>query len=62
MLLAGCLLTLGSCASRTQIAVTDGGCVEFDRITFDRLKDTTETIAQVKQYDARRDAVCGEGK
>ena len=62
MLLAACLLTTAACASRTQIAVTNGGCLVFDRLTFDRLHDTDETIAQVKQYDARRDAICGQGK
>ena len=60
--LAACLLMTGACASRTPTLVINGGCVEFDRLTFDRLKDTDDTIAQVKKYDARRDAVCGEGK
>lgn len=56
------LLTMQACAAPTPTLVINGGCVEFDRLTFDRLKDTDDTIAQVKKYDARRDAVCGEGK
>lgn len=37
-------------------------CLAFDRITFDRLADTTETIARIKVYNAQRDALCGVGK
>lgn len=53
------LLLLGC---QTQTAVTDAACVEFPRMTFDRLNDTVPTIDQVKSYDARRDALCGVGK
>lgn len=60
-------LILAGCVTQTPIAETkpvqtDSGCVAFARITFDRLHDTTDTIAQVKAYDAARDAVCGKGK
>lgn len=61
---------LQACATPTQIAGTDPaplpapdtGCIEFPRLTFDRLNDTLPTIAGIKAYDARRDAVCGAGK
>lgn len=53
---------LTACASPRPTVVTDAGCVVFPRLTFDRLKDTDATIAQVKAYDARRDAVCGTGQ
>lgn len=60
LLLSASLLT--SCANRPPTVVTDAGCVTFKRLTFDRLKDTDQTIEQVKAYDARRDAICGEGQ
>lgn len=34
-------------------------CTVFKIITFDRLKDTEDTIRQVKDSNARRDALCG---
>jgi hypothetical protein len=57
------LLILQACASQAPIpATSDAGCIEFPRLTFDRLADTLPTIAQIKAYNARRDAVCGPGK
>lgn len=53
---------LADCASQAPIPATDAGCIEFPRLSFDRLADTLPTIAAVKAYDARRDAVCGPGK
>lgn len=53
---------LPACAHQNPTPVTDGACVVFPRLTFDRLEDTLDTIVQVKAYDARRDAVCGAGK
>lgn len=58
-LLTLCLTT--ACASPPQTPVTSA-CTAFPRITFSRLKDTEETIRQVKAYDAGRDAICGKGK
>lgn len=66
-------LSLILCACQTQTAATkpvvdvrtvqtDTGCTAFARITFSRLKDTAETITQIKAYDAARDAVCGKGE
>ena len=62
-----CLSMTAACARQTPTVVTSvaapaDGCVAFKRLTFSRLHDTDETIAGVKQYDARRDAVCGAGK
>lgn len=54
-------ISLSACQSAPTI-MTDAGCVTFPRLTFDRLKDTAETIEQVKAYDARRDAICGKGE
>lgn len=62
LLIALPTLTLGACASPTQTVVTDTGCLAFSRATFDRLNDTLPTITWVKDYDARRDAICGVGK
>ena len=60
--------TLTACVSRPQTAGTNApaatniGCLEFTRGTYSRLKDTLETIAWVKSYNAARDKVCGVGK
>lgn len=43
-------------------AQTDVGCSAFPRLSFDRLYDTLPTIAGIKGYDDKRDAVCGKGK
>ena len=66
------IATLTACAAQTPTPGTEAvapakpepatGCAAFARITFDRLKDTDETIRQVKAYDAARDAICGVGK
>lgn len=61
------LLTLTACATPTPTPVTsappvDLACSEFPRMTFDRLKDTDATIAEIKAYDAGRDKLCGVGK
>ena len=70
------LLILAACANQTPTAVIDArsneataaqapptaACVAFARLTFDRLKDTPETIVQIKAYDAARDALCGKGQ
>ena len=60
-------LTLAACATPIPIPVTEAppvdlACSEFPRLTFDRLKDTPETIVQIKAYDAGRDKLCGSGK
>jgi hypothetical protein len=60
-------LTLQACATPTPIPVTsappvDLACSEFPRLSFDRLNDTLQTIAQIKAYDAGRDKLCGVGK
>ena len=56
---------LTACAAQTLIAGTspkvNAGCLEFPRMTYDRLNDTLPTIAQIKAYDAARDAICGKG-
>lgn len=58
------LLILAACASRTPTPVIDGAasaCVEFKPITFDRLKDTEETIREVKDHNAAWTALCAAG-
>lgn len=55
------LFILTACAHQIPTPATDG-CVAFARLSFSRLHDTTETIQQVKAYDAARDAICGKGK
>lgn len=65
LILLSCALQTPTPATSADTAagvVTDTGCVAFARLTFDRLKDTDETIRQIKAYDAARDAVCGGGK
>ena len=71
---ATCLLILAGCAHQTPTAARKlpvwgastwsplSGCEAFPRLTFDRLADTLPTIAGVKAYNAKRDAVCGVGK
>jgi hypothetical protein len=70
------LLTLTACAheiptlaTRTEVAAAPAApppapsaCTAFPRITFSRLHDTAETVAQIKAYDAGRDVLCGKGK
>ena len=64
-LIAALIPILAACATQTPIAETNtppaSACAAFSRITFDRLKDTDDTIKQVKAYDAARDALCGKG-
>lgn len=36
-------------------------CVAFKPITFDRLKDTDETIREVKDYNAAWTSLCAAG-
>ena len=63
-------LSLAGCAHQTPTLATkpvaapayNAGCLEFPRLSYDRLFDTAPTIEQVKQYNAARDAVCGVGK
>lgn len=68
LLIGPLLLIPAACASPIQtpaISLSSQvpiACTAFSRISFDRLKDTDETIRQVKAYDAARDAVCGKGK
>lgn len=66
--------TLAACAHRTPTAALDAprwgqttftanaGCAAFPRLSYDRLADTLPTIAGIKGYDDRRDALCGVGK
>lgn len=42
--------------------VVSNGCTAFPRITYSRKLDTDETIKQVREYNAARDAICGAGK
>lgn len=58
-LLTLCLIAVSGCQTPTPVT---SACTAFPRITFSRLKDTEETIRQVKAYDAGRDAICGKGK
>ena len=60
VLLTLCLFPLTGCQMR--IVEIDSACTAFNRITFDRLKDTDDTIRAVKSYNAGRDAICGKGK
>lgn len=66
LLIGPLILILTACATPTPIPATNtppaSACAAFARISFDRLKDTDETIRQVKAYDAARDALCGKGK
>lgn len=64
LLMSGLLGTLAACANQTPSAGTDLGsrplfCSEAKPIIFSRLKDTTETLAQVKAYDAVGMRLCG---
>lgn len=52
------LLILAACVTPTQTAVPDSACLTFKVIQFDRLNDTLETIAQVKEHNAAWRALC----
>lgn len=53
---------LAACATPAPTVATSSGCIDFARLTYDRLNDTLPTIAQVKTYDDQRDKLCGAGK
>jgi hypothetical protein len=63
LLIAALCGTLTACASPTRTPVTSGAvaCMAFKPITFDRLKDTDETIREVKDYNAAWTALCAAG-
>lgn len=56
--------TLGACAPKMNSVGIDAGsrplfCSEASPIVYDRLKDTLETISQVKAYNAVGVRLCG---
>lgn len=64
LLLIGTLsLTLAACAPPIPTPETKASvvCVAFKPITFDRLKDTDETIREVKDYNAAWVSLCAAG-
>ncbi len=74
-LLVSTLLLINACATQAPIAgtspvwgktafvaaPTDVVC-SLPRLTFDRLKDTLPTIAEIRDQNAKRDKLCGAGK
>lgn len=71
LLTLGMLLSLTACGTLSSTPVsptpTQGistaypkvACLVWKTITFDRLKDTTETILEVKAGNVAREAYCG---
>lgn len=62
MLLSGiCAITLSACAHLTPTPVSDApsaACSTFRLVSFDRLKDTEETIIQIKAHNAAWRCLC----
>lgn len=59
------LLTLGllaACQTTPGTATTDDVCLIWDDITYSGSGDTSLTIEQVRELNARRDAYCGARK
>jgi hypothetical protein len=64
LLLTGSLLislTLTACQTPTPVTSAGSVCTAFKPITFDRLKDTDETIREVKDYNAAWTSLCAAG-
>lgn len=64
LLLIGTLsisLTAFGCQTQTPETKASVVCVAFKPITFDRLKDTDETIREVKDYNAAWASLCAAG-
>lgn len=63
-LLIGIIVTmlLSSCVTTGPVEgpVVEGICGLFANITYDGEKDTKQTKEQVKQFNARRDKLCGK--
>jgi hypothetical protein len=57
--LSGCQTPTPGISAATSSPPPVAICTVFKIITFDRLKDTEDTIRQVKDSNARRDALCG---
>ena len=66
LLLPSLLATLAACETPTPTPATEAApvnpCTIFGLITFDRLKDTPQTIVQIKAYNAGYTKLCGAGK
>ncbi len=50
-------LLLAGCATTTPTAVTDTSCLALEPITYS-IKDTPETIAQIRAHNAAWDTLC----
>jgi len=53
------LMMLTACAGTRTIATT--ACDAFDPITYSAIKDTPETVIQVRQHNAAWDKLCKKG-
>lgn len=58
--IASITLPMQSCSTLETVTPSDALCISDKPITFSAMKDTPETVKQVREHNAAWDAVCSK--